>query len=360
LCKAACKFRVRKKQEGSFEQANQITEGGMINGDSAGFCEEMIGESPALFAALEKARRVSPAECTVLIRGETGTGKELLARGIHRNSPRARKPFVAVNCAAISRDLLESEIFGHVQGAFTTALRSREGAFQVAEGGTIFLDEVAELPTALQAKLLRVLQFKEFSPVGDSRVRHADVRVLAATNADLAKMVRDGHFRQDLYFRLNVISIRLPPLRERDNDTEILATHFLEQEAKRYGREIDAFTPEALRCLRSHHWPGNVRELENAIAHAVLMSSGPCVEESDFPQIESLSPGEVDDFMGALTLEGIDLQATLRKIEAHYIGEALRRTAGNKNQAANLLGLNRTTLVEKLKRAAVEVLEVAG
>ncbi|MDD5307701.1 MAG: sigma 54-interacting transcriptional regulator [Deltaproteobacteria bacterium] len=332
----------------------------MSDDRTAGFCEDMIGTSSSLFATLERAKRVAPTDCTVLICGETGTGKELLARGIHRASLRGRKPFVAVNCAAISRDLLESEIFGHVQGAFTTALRSREGSFQVAEGGTIFLDEVGELPLALQAKLLRVLQFKEFTPVGDSRVRRADVRVIGATNADLARMVRDGLFRQDLYYRLNVIQLRIPPLRERLCDIELLTRHFLVQETKRYGRDIEGISSGALRRLEAHHWPGNVRELENSMAHAVLMAAGPVIEEHDLPHVEALSSGEIGDFVSPLTGDGIDLQAVLRRIEAHYIGEALRKTSGNKNQAAHLLGLNRTTLVEKLKRAVPDTLDATG
>ncbi len=319
------------------------------------FCPEIIGNTPELERVIEQAKRITPTDCTVLVSGETGTGKELLARAIHRQSPRTRKPFVAVNCAAMSKELLESELFGHVQGAFTTALRNREGRFQAADGGTIFLDEIGELPISLQSKLLRVLQFKEFSAVGESKIRRVDVRIVAATNADLPQMVRDGMFRQDLYYRLNVVQLRLPPLRERAGDIEALAAHFLAKVSARYSREMEAISLESLKVLKGHSWPGNVRELENAVEHAVLMSCGSVVETNDLPPMDSLDEGEITDFIRPLTDEGIDLQLTLRRIEGLYIQQALEQTSGNKNQAANLLGLNRTTLVEKLKRGFPEV-----
>jgi transcriptional regulator with PAS, ATPase and Fis domain len=320
------------------------------------FSSEIIGNSDALNRVLEKAERITRADCTVLVTGETGTGKELLARAIHLQSDRAKKPFVAVNCAAMSKELLDSELFGHVQGAFTTAVRSREGRFQAADGGTIFLDEIGEMPYDLQSKLLRVLQFKEFSAVGESKVRHVDVRIVAATNADLKQMVKDGTFRQDLYYRLNVIQLRLPALRERGDDIRELATHFVEKAANRYNKPVTSISNEALQMLKQHSWPGNIRELENAIEHAVLMCLDETIVPEDLPGAEEFEDSDMVDFIRPLTDDGIDLQSTLRKIESLYIHQALEQTSGNKNQAANLLGLNRTTLVEKLKRGFPELL----
>lgn len=323
---------------------------------SSTFSSEIIGNSDALQRVLKKAERIIKADCTVLVTGETGTGKELLARAIHLQSDRAKKPFVAVNCAAMAKELLDSELFGHVQGAFTTAVRSREGRFQAADGGTIFLDEIGEMPYDLQSKLLRVLQFKEFSAVGESKVRHVDVRIVAATNADLKQMVKDGTFRQDLYYRLNVIQLRLPALRERGEDILALAAHFVEKASAHYNKPVTAISDEALQALRQHSWPGNIRELENAIEHAVLMCLDDTIVPDDLPGADELDDSEMVDFIRPLTDDGIDLQGTLRKIESLYIHQALEQTAGNKNQAANLLGLNRTTLVEKLKRGFPELL----
>ncbi len=323
------------------------------------FCPRIIGESKNLEMVLDRANRVAPTDCTVLITGETGTGKELMARFIHGHSRRKRKPFVAVNCAAMSKDLLESELFGHVQGAFTTALRNREGRFEAADGGTIFLDEIGEMPLDLQAKLLRVLQFKEFSAVGESKVRRVDVRVVAATNTDLVQMVRDGTFRQDLFYRLNVVRLQLPALRERKDDIELLVHHFMKKAGEQYGRQVEELCPCAMRRLTAHSWPGNIRELENAIEHAVVMGMGERIEEADLPTLDSLSEDELVDFMRPLSDDGIDLQTVLRQIEAQYIQQALDQTSGNKNQAANLLGLNRTTLVEKLKRGLLQPVSTA-
>ena len=327
---------------------------------SASFSSEIIGTSAALSRVTAKAERITKADCTVLITGETGTGKELLARAVHMGSDRAKKPFVAVNCAAMAKELLDSELFGHVQGAFTTAVRSREGRFQAADGGTIFLDEIGEMPYDLQSKLLRVLQFKEFSCVGESRVRQVDVRIIAATNADLKQMVKDGTFRQDLYYRLNVIELRLPPLRERVEDVQELAQHFVSKYANHYNREITGISDSAMNRLLCHSWPGNIRELENAMEHAVLMALDSEIAVDDLPSIDSIEEDDLVDFMRPLTDDGIDLAGTLRKIESRYIQQALEQTSGNKNQAATLLGLNRTTLVEKLKRGFPEMLAVAG
>lgn len=327
---------------------------------SSCFSSEIIGNSSSLKQVIKKAERITKADCTVLVTGETGTGKELMARAIHMKSDRARKPFVAVNCAAMAKELLDSELFGHVQGAFTTAVRSREGRFQAADGGTIFLDEIGEMPFDLQAKLLRVLQFKEFSAVGESKVRHVDVRIIAATNADLKQLVKDGAFRQDLYYRLNVIQLKLPALRERGDDIRELAMHFIDKLATRYGKPVTRISDEAFQMLLRHNWPGNIRELENAIEHAVLMCLDDVIVPEDLPSDDELVTDDMVDFIRPLTDDGIDLQGTLRKIESLYIHQALEQTAGNKNQAANLLGLNRTTLVEKLKRGFPELLAASA
>ena len=333
----------------------------MSRSPSSCFCSEIIGNSDSLLQVIARAERITQADCTVLITGETGTGKELLARGVHRQSARNKKPFVAVNCAAMAKELLDSELFGHVQGAFTTAVRSREGRFQAADGGTIFLDEIGEMPYELQSKLLRVLQFKEFSAVGESKVRQVDVRIIAATNADLKQMVREGTFRQDLYYRLNVVELRLPPLRERGSDIELLAEHFVEKTSSKYGREIESISPAVLKHMRSYAWPGNIRELENTVEHAVLMSLDSEITLDALPPMDDLEEDEdIIDFVRPLTDDGIDLQTTLRRIESLYIHQALEQTSGNKNQAANLLGLNRTTLVEKLKRGFPETLAATG
>jgi len=259
----------------------------------------------------------------------------------------------------MSKDLLESELFGHVQGAFTSAMRNREGRFQLADGGTIFLDEIGEIPLDLQGKLLRVLQFKEFSAVGESKVKRVDVRVIAATNCDLLQMSKLGAFRQDLYYRLNVVQLKLPALRERRSDVGALVAHFIEKASSRYNRRVNGISEDASRRIAAHAWPGNVRELENAIEHAVLMAMGDEITAEDLPPVEGLSEEEMNDFVRPLSDDGLDLQQTLRKIEAHYIQQALEHTSGNKNQAALLLGLNRTTLVEKLKRGFPELLEAA-
>lgn len=324
------------------------------------FSSETIGNSPALMSILKKAKQIAPTDCTVLIAGETGTGKELLARGLHMNSNRKDKPFVAVNCAALSKDLLESELFGHVQGAFTSAMRNREGRFQIADGGTIFLDEIGELPIDLQGKLLRVLQFKEFSAVGESRVRHVDVRIIAATNANLLQASNDGTFRQDLYYRLNVIQLKLPSLKERPSDIKALCEHFIAKAARRYNKPEMELSDKAHSAIISHTWPGNIRELENAMEHAVLIGMNEKIEIDDLPFFDETDADAMMDFIRPLTDEGLNLQNTLRSIEAHYIQAALEHTDGNKNQAASLLGLNRTTLVEKIKRGLPDSLSNVG
>jgi DNA-binding NtrC family response regulator len=311
----------------------------------------VVGRSEGLRAVLATVDRVARSSCTVLISGESGTGKEAIAAAVHEASPRAAKPFVAVNCAAIPDSLLESELFGHVKGAFTGAHAARQGRVAAAEGGTLFLDEVGELPLSLQVKLLRLLQQREYSPLGEGRTLRCDIRIVAATNRDLARDVAAGTFRQDLYYRLNVIHVRLPPLRERPGDVRPLAEHFFRLSAARSGRlDLRGLSDEALACLEANPWPGNVRDLENAIEHAVLLAEGPLVGPADLP--ERLRPAAAGAAAAGAPLPegGLDLRAAVEAFENGLVLQALERTGWNKNRAARLLGLNRTTLVEMLKR----------
>jgi len=318
---------------------------------------KIIGAHGAIRTAIDTIKRVAPSSCTVLITGESGTGKELVVAALHDASTRARGPLVAVNCGAIPENLIESELFGHVRGAFTGAHATREGRVAAAEGGTLFLDEIGELSLPMQVKILRLLQQREYSMVGDSRVRKCDIRVVAATNRDLEAEVAAGHFREDLYYRLNVIHVPLPPLRDRREDLEMLATYFLGVAADRAGRtDIEGFTTEALEAIRAFDWPGNVRALENAIERAVLLSPGPLVGIDDLP--ERVRQGgdrasgvhRVASAAPTLPQTGINLRAAVEEYENHLIRQALERTGWNKNHAAQLLGLNRTTLVEMVKR----------
>jgi DNA-binding NtrC family response regulator len=309
-----------------------------------------IGQDPKVRTLLELVERIADTDSTVLITGESGTGKEVLARLIHATSGRASKPFVGLNCAAVPDTLLESELFGHVRGAFTGAVGTRHGRFAVAEGGTLFLDEIGELTPALQAKLLRVLQEHEYSPVGESRVLRTDVRVIAATNADLEARVGTGAFRADLFYRLNVIGLEVPRLRERPGDIPHLAEHLLGRVCYRLRRRVEGYTAPTMACLCAYSWPGNVRELENVIERAVALRGEGLIEVSDLPPkvrggLEAAPSGPA-----SLPPTGLDLKHTLVEAEEHMILQALERTRGNKNRAAAMLGMNRTTLVEKLKR----------
>ncbi len=302
----------------------------------------IVGGSAAIRAVLDVLLLAAPTDATVLIEGETGTGKELVAQALHRLSRRSRAPFVAVNCAALPETLLESELFGHVRGAFTGAVDTRQGRFRQAQGGTLFLDEIGEMPPGVQAKLLRVLQEREVQPLGSDKAHPIDVRVIAATNRDARAMVDQGKFRADLYYRLNVVPLHLPPLRERREDVAPLAAHFLRK------RGLRRFTAVALAALERYAWPGNVRELENLVERLAVLHPSGDLDLADLPAEFKTAAGET-----ARPLppgEGIDLYAVLGEIEDRLIHEALDRAQGNKNQAALALGLNRTTLVEKLKR----------
>ncbi|MDR1989822.1 MAG: sigma-54 dependent transcriptional regulator [Acidobacteriaceae bacterium] len=308
----------------------------------------LIGRSPVMKRLFHLLETITGTNSTVLITGETGTGKEIVARAIHHNGPRRAQRFVALNCSAIPETLLEAELFGHVRGAFTGAVVNRQGRFEQAHRGTLFLDEVGTMSVALQTKLLRALQEREFERVGDSHTIKVDVRVIAATNSDLARMVADGQFREDLYYRLNVIPVRLPALRERREDIPLLAQHFLDK--------FRAHTPvtisqTAMRHLMNYLWPGNVRQLENAIEHAVAFgSSRGQIDLADLPP--ELAGDNVEPAPGAVTLpeHGVDIEVVIGNLERELIQRALERTGGNKGQAARLLNLKRTTLVEKLKR----------
>jgi DNA-binding NtrC family response regulator len=299
----------------------------------------LIGESKAIHKVFSAITKAASTSATVLISGDSGTGKELVARAIHYTSSRASAPFVPVNCGGIPEGLLESELFGHVKGAFTGATESRAGFFQTADGGTIFLDEISDTSLSMQAKLLRVLQDKEVYMVGATRSRKVDVRIIAATNKDLLSLVRKGVFREDLFFRLNVITIALPPLRERGDDILLLARHFATEFAEEFGKLTPKFSDSALQVLRNYHWPGNVRELENVVQRLVVMTDGDIVEVSDLPSLMRFS-----------ALRETGLNRTLAEVEGEYIRNVLASVNGNKTKTAEILGIDRKTLREKLKK----------
>jgi DNA-binding NtrC family response regulator len=313
----------------------------------------LIGDHPAMRLVLERIAQVADTDANVLIRGETGTGKEVVARLIHTSSSRRAAPFVAMNMAAIPENLAESELFGHVRGAFTGAERTRTGKFRSADHGTLFLDEIGDMPKGLQAKLLRALQERAVQPVGGGESVPIDVRVIAATHRNLEQLVKDGYFREDLYYRLDVIPIELPPLRDRREDIALLAEHFRKEFNARDCRLVPGFTPEVLSRLQAHDWPGNVRQLENAIERLVLLAGNRTITLDDLPP--NLRGDVVDVSAGRLDLppSGVDLRMLLSQLEDRFIKQALARTGGNRNRAAELLGMNRTTLVEKLRRRNV-------
>ena len=318
--------------------------------------ENIIGTSGALREALEIVEKVADTDSTVLITGESGTGKELFARALHYNSPRADRPLVTVNCGAIPEELLESELFGHVRGAFTSAISHREGRFARAHGGTIFLDEIGDMSPNLQVKLLRVLQERTFEPVGSSKPIQVDVRVVAATHQDLELAIREKRFREDLYYRLNVIPIEVPPLRARREDIPELARHFLERINKEKRKRVEGFTDEAIAGLVAHEWPGNVRELENLVERLIIFRGEGLIGSEDLPaSIGRASSSELLSGAPALPPAGLDFNHVVDRFESELIRQALDRTGGNKQQAAQLLGLNRTTLYEKMKKKGLSL-----
>jgi len=311
---------------------------------------EIIGNCPAMKNVFHLINRVAPTDCTVLITGESGTGKELVARAIHLSSPRAAKPLVPVNCGAIPENLLESELFGHVKGAFTGAVYSRPGRFSLADNGTIFLDEIGDMSPHLQTKLLRVLQEQAFEPVGSTKTIDVNVRVVAATNQNLFTLIEEKKFRQDLYYRLNVIEINLPPLRERVEDIPLLCNRFLSVYNCRLRGEIEGFTDEAMRYLQGYPWKGNVRELENLIERLVVLKGEGIIGLDDVQERFMNIDPEIKSPQINMPSEGICFRTAVSRFENDLITMALQRTHGNKNKAADLLRLNRTTLVEKIKR----------
>ncbi len=325
--------------------------------------EGIIGRSRVMTSLFQLLETVAVTNSTILVTGETGTGKELVARAIHHNSPRRVHRFVAINCAALPESLLEAELFGHVRGAFTGAVGTRQGRIEQAHRGTLFLDEVGNMSLAVQMKLLRVLQQREFERIGDSNSIKVDVRVIAATNSDLGRMVAEGTFREDLFYRLNVIPVELPPLRDRKEDVPLLAQHFLDKFATEVrgtgnggngsaaGDMHMTLSQEAMRCLMAYAWPGNVRQMENAIERAVALSLGRSqIDATDLPAEvqQAATPAPVPDLV--FPDDGLDFDAYVRNIERELIRRSLEKTRGNKGRAARLLNLKRTTLVEKLKR----------
>ncbi len=305
----------------------------------------LIAESRAMREVVRLIDRIAPSDANVLITGEHGTGKDVVARWIHAGSRRDRKPLVTVNAGGLSEGVFESELFGHVKGAFTDAKTDRVGYFELAGGGTLFLDEIGTMPVKLQAKLLRVLQTGEFQRVGSSTTRTADVRVISATNVDIGRQVAEGNFRADLLYRLNTVQIRLPPLRDRHTDIPSLASHFLDRKSAHYDRKLEGFAPAAMLSLLDYSWPGNVRELEHTIERAVLLAAGPLIDAADL-NLEPLAGSGGDGSGNEVSLEAMELE----QAERYLIRKALERHDGNVSQAANSLGLSRSALYRRLQR----------
>ncbi len=314
----------------------------------------LIGDSPEMHKVFRTIEKVADSDSTILIFGESGTGKELVARAIHYHSSRKDKPMIPVNCGAIPEELLESELFGHEKGAFTHAIRTRIGRFEMANGGTIFLDEIAEMSPQLQVKLLRVLQEQEFERLGGMRTIKCDVRIIAATNKDLEKAVDEGSFREDLYYRLKVIPIHIPPLRDRRSDIPLLIHHFLEQMNKAKKKDIKGISKEAVKVLTAYDWPGNVRELENVIERMVILAESDYLTVEDLPERIAKTQVSLKPISSPIPDEGFSLSHAVSEYEKQLIISALEKTGWVKNRAAKLLKMNRTTLVEKIKKQGIE------
>ena len=309
--------------------------------------EDIVGKSPVMLEVYKLVARVAASTATVLVNGESGTGKELVARAIHTHSPRVGRTFVPVNCTALTESLLESELFGHARGSFTGAIATKKGLFEMASGGTLFLDEIGDMGPKMQSQLLRTLQDGEVRPVGSSESIKVDVRLVCATNRDLDEDVKSGRFREDLYFRINVVTVTLPPLRDRPGDVPILVAHFLKKLARREGRPATALSSEALEALRHYSWPGNVRELENAVERAVAVAKGNVILPSDLPP--EVLGGEAPRPSGL-----IEDRPTLAELERRYIALVLSESGGNKKKAAERLGIDRRTLYRALERSGAE------
>ncbi len=319
--------------------------------------EQTVGSSPAMRRVLELATKVAVTDSTVLLTGESGTGKDVIANLIHRMSPRSLRPFVVVNCAALPETLLESELFGHVKGSFTGADTDKVGLFEEAHQGTIFLDEIGDMAMATQAKLLRVLQNGEVRRVGDTSPRYVDVRLLAATNQDLAASIAERKFRQDLYFRLNVVQIKLPPLRERKDSLPTLIRHFLTKYNNRLGRNVTTIDEYALRLLAHYDYPGNIRELENIIEHAIIMAEDDIIRPRDLPENVYRPPDRLALPPSGIYEQSIDEFVTIEEMERRLIRDTITRTGGNQTLAAKKLGISRSTLWRKLKQLGIEPVE---
>ena len=313
--------------------------------------DNLVGRSPAMREIFNTVQRVAATRATVLLAGESGVGKDMIARAIHQHSPRADRPFVKINCTAIPENLMESELFGYEKGAFTGANISKPGKFEQADTGTVFLDEIGDVPPSIQVKLLRVLQEREFERLGSNKTKHIDVRVLAATNVDLRAALEEGTFREDLYYRLNVLPMNIPPLRERREDIPFLAEHFVKKFAKDVGGRIESISEAAIQKLLQYHWPGNVRELENVIERSMVLGQGPSLEPEDIRLDSAPRRSQPTAVGGAQFLpEGM----TLDEFEQSIIREALNRANGNKSQAARMLGLTRNALRYRLSQMGIE------
>lgn len=320
---------------------------------------QIIGESEGIKNCLSLVERVANTDSTVLVMGDSGTGKELIARAIHYNSTRSKGPFIAINCGAIPSELLESELFGHTKGAFTGAIANRIGRFEMADEGTLFLDEIGDLEPSLQVKILRALQQKTFEPVGSAKSVQVNVRVIAATNIDLEKAVKEGRFREDLYYRLNVIPIHVPALRERKTDIPILLNHFMQQFNKGKLEGLKGFSADALSCLIHYGWPGNIRELENLVERLSILKGTGTVDVSDLPaKYRSTAASYAENGSVDIPDTGLDFNTAVDQFENALIIKALEKTGWNRNQAALLLRLNRTTLVEKMKKKGLRSRDV--
>ncbi|MBT8492365.1 MAG: sigma-54 dependent transcriptional regulator [Deltaproteobacteria bacterium] len=362
LTQAIERFHLVRENSRMREQLEDYT--GYLNNEIHGAFDfgAIVGDSPALREVLQKVEQVAPTGSTVLLRGETGTGKELVAHAIHINSPRVDKPFVRVNCAALAPGILESELFGHEKGAFTGAIARRPGRFELANGGTLFLDEVGDLPMEVQIKLLRALQEREFERVGGSETLRVDVRVISATNRNLEKMIEDGTFREDVYYRLNVFPLQLPPLRDRPEDLQILAEHFAGKFSRRGGKEIRGFTDRALAKLKSYGWPGNVRELENIVERAMILAQGERIDapELDFGPRGQTGTGGPSPASSAGTIapsssdDGRSLAERLLDEEKREIISAVEKSGNNIAGAARSLGINRSTLYYRMRKHGLE------
>ncbi len=310
--------------------------------------EGMIGQTAEMQRIFEKARLIARSKANVLICGESGTGKDLLARAIHYNSPRGKKPFIPIHCAALPESLLESELFGHEKGAFTGAISLKEGLFELADGGTVFLDEVGDIPLAMQVKLLRVLETREFMRVGGTRPVQVDIRLICATNKSLAEEVEEGRFREDLFYRLNVIAFELPPLRTRKADIPVMVKSFVDELARENEKTIKSISKRAMTMLTNYHWPGNIRELRNCMESIVVFAQTEEIDEGDLP--DHLAPREGRDKGGMFEAP---MGQTLDMIETKYIQETLMETDGNRTRAAEILGISRRTLQRKLKELGI-------